>query len=132
MEIKFIYEETDIQDIKVLITDEDETKTKDSKETIKIFCLESLPKDLEPKITEEDDGFIVKTNDGEEALRHIFTYLYLVLQFAKKVLATRPDPLEKIDLENLDMSVLREDIELVRDMSITELANLVKDVPEEN
>ena len=132
MNIKFTYEETDIQDIKITVTDEDSTKTKDSKDTIKIFCLESLPEDLEPEITEDEDGFTVKTNDGEEALRHMFTYLYLVLQFAKKVLATKPDPTEKLDLDTIDLSVLKEDFELVRDLSISELADLVRDVPAEN
>lgn len=119
MNIKFVYDEKNIQDIKVLFLEGDS----DFRDTFKIFCIDSLSPDLEPTITETDDGYLVETNNGTEALGSMMRFLYLTMKLAEvygpELKSGNFDP-EKFSLEKL-----QPEIDKVKDLSHSEIAELM-------
>lgn len=121
---KFEYDEDNLRDIKIIC----EEKSNDLMETIKIFCIDSIPSEYNPEIEETDYGFLIKAGDeGEEILTHLFKYVYLITRMAMIF----KDEFEKgssINEKNLDFSLLRPDIDKVKDLDYKELASLIRNI----
>ena len=105
--IKFIYDEKDIKDVKILFEGE---KDKELMGTIKIFCVDSIPQEYKPEVTEAEDYFMVKSENGEKVLEHILRFTYLTTKFAEKM--GDQIKIKGFKPEDLDFSPLKEDIEV--------------------
>ena len=81
--LKFIYDEEDIKDVKILY-DKDDEKSRETMDTIKMMCIDTIPEDLEPVVTEEEGAYIISSNNGELVLKHISSFIYLLEEFVKK------------------------------------------------
>ena len=127
--IRFIYDEEDLKELKILCIKKEEKDTwKETLETIKLFCLDTIPENLEHNIAVLDDpseyGFLISCGDnGEKILTHIFKNTYLVTRAA----AIFKDEFmnEEIDINSLDFGKLKSDIEKVVNMDYHELAKLI-------
>lgn len=118
---RFIYDDENLKEIRVVCEGE-----KDMLETIKLFCIDSIPEELEHEVELIDDGYLIKSEEyGEEVLTHIFKYVYLV---TRMVIVFKEGLEKKTDVENLDFSLLRPDIEKVADMDYHELAKLIGEI----
>jgi hypothetical protein len=133
---KFTYDDDNLKEIKVICKYDDEKDRKDLLDTIKTFCIDSIPEELQPEITELEGecGYLVKCEDeeiGEKVITHIFKYVYLVTKMAMIF----KDELSKgsggFNAEDLDFSLLRPDIEKVEGMGYRELASLIGDIDKE-
>jgi hypothetical protein len=132
---KFTYDDDNLKEIKVICKYDSEEDHKDTIDTIKTFCIDTIPEELNPEITEltKEDGFLIKcltVEDGEEVLTHIFKYLYLVTRMAmifKEELSGGT-----VNVDRLDFSLLRPDIEKVEGMGYRELAGLIGDIEKED
>jgi hypothetical protein len=120
---RFTYDDDNLKDIRVICEGDG---MKDMLESIKIFCIDSIPPEYEASVMDTEDGFLVSSeNHGEEVLTHIFRYLYLVTRL---VMIFKEDLEKKTKVENLDMSLLRPDIEKVENLGYRELAKLIGDL----
>ena len=132
--IRFIYDEDDFKEIKVVCVKEDgeelgEEAKKDMLETIKIFCLNSIPDTLKHEITEDEDGFKVVCEDseiGEQVLTHIFKMTYLVTRAA--IVFKEEFTRGELSVDSLDLGKLRPDIEKTEELGYQELAKLIGEV----
>lgn len=119
--LKFIYDENDLKEIRIICGDQE------LKDTIKIFCLNSIPSDLEHCVMEDEEGFIVSSEDhGEEILEHIFRYVYLVTKMA--IIFKDKFSAGDVNVKDLDFSLLRPDIEKVRDLGWSDLVKLINEI----
>ena len=128
---KFTYDDDNLKEIKVICKYDDEKDRKDLLDTIKTFCIDSIPEDLQPEVTELEGecGYLVKCEDeetGEKVITHIFKYLYLVTKMAmifKDELSSN-----EIKVEELDFSLLRPDINKVENLEYHELISLIDEI----
>lgn len=129
----FTYDDDNLKEIRVICKYDSEKDREDLLDTIKTFCIDSIPDDLKPNVTEINDengesGYLIVCEDsekGEEVLTHIFKYIYLV---AKMVMIYK-DEFAKgsagFNAEDLDFSYLKPDIEKVEGLGYRELASLI-------
>lgn len=133
---RFTYDDDNLKEIKVICEYDGEKDREDLLDTIKIFCINTIPDDLKHTVSElngEDNefGYLVKCEDieiGEEVLTHIFKYVYLV---TRMTMIFKEDLKKKTDVENLDFSLLRPDIEKVEGLGYRELAGLIGNIEKE-
>ena len=130
---KFTYDDDNLKEIKVICECDDEKDRKDFLDTIKTFCIDSIPEELQPEVTELEGGYgyLVKCGDedaGEEAITHIFKYLYLVTRMA---MIFRDELSNKTKVEEFDFSLLRPDIEKVENLGYRELISLIGEIEKE-
>lgn len=132
MNIRFVYDEKDIKDIRVLFIEEEKPNGDNGslKEDFKIFCLDTLPEELEPKVSVTEDGYLVESNDGEEVLNSMMRLLYLTMKFAE--LYSSELVSGKIDIEELSMDKLQPEIDKVKDLSHSEISELLGATVEHN
>ena len=136
---RFTYDDDNLKEIKVICKFDNEKDRKDLLDTIKIFCIDSIPDDLQPtvsKINGEDGetGYLIECEDtkkGEETLTHIFKYVYLVTKMAMIFKDEFSKGSGNLNVEDLDFSLLRPDIEKVEGMGYRELASLIGDIEKE-
>ena len=106
-------------------------------DTIKTFCIDTIPEDLHPKVIdselgEEGVGYLIECEDpekGEKTLTHILKYVYLVTRMAiifKDEFTSISSG--ELNVEELDFSLLRPDIDKVRDLGYRELAGLIGNI----
>jgi hypothetical protein len=132
---KFTYDDDNLKEIKVICKYDDEKDRKDLLDTIKTFCIDSIPEELQPEVTElkGECGYLIKCGDeetGEKVITHIFKYLYLVTRMVmifKDELSKGSDT--KVD--NLDFNLLRPDIEKVGKLGYRDLAALIGNIEKE-
>jgi hypothetical protein len=118
---KFTYDDENLKEIRVVCEGGE-----DMLDTIKTFCIDSIPEELEHEVEMVNDGYLIKSEEyGEEVLTHIFKYVYLVTRMA---MIFKEDLEKKTDVENLDLSLLRSDIEKVANMDYHELAKLIGEI----
>ena len=130
---KFTYDDDNLKEIKVICKYDDEKDRKDLLDTIKTFCIDSIPEDLQPEVTELEGecGYLVKCEDedvGEKVITHIFKYLYLVTRMA---MIFKDELSNKTKVEELDFSLLRPDIEKVENLGYRELVSLIGEIEKE-
>jgi hypothetical protein len=130
---KFTYDDDNPKEIKVICKYDDEMDHKDLLDTIKTFCIDSIPEELQPEVTELDGecGYLVKCEDedaGEKVITHIFKYLYLVTRMA---MIFKDELSNKTKVEDLDFSLLRPDIEKVENLGYHELVSLIGEIEKE-
>jgi hypothetical protein len=135
---RFTYDDDNLKEIRVICKYDGEKDREDLLDTIKTFCIDSIPDNLKPTVSEikgEDNevGYLIECEDaekGEEVLTHIFKYLYLVTKMAMIF----KDEFAKGSggkAEDLDFSLLRPDIEKVEGLGYRELASLICDIDKE-
>ena len=136
---RFTYDDDNLKEIRVICKYDGEKDREDLLDTIKTFCIDSIPDDLQPKVSDlegEDNevGYLIECEDaakGEEVLIYIFKYMYLVTRIAmilRDELAKGP---AGFNAEDLDLSLLRPDIEKVEGLGYRELAGLIGDIEKE-
>ena len=130
---KFMYDDDNLKEIKVICKYDDEKDRKDLLDTIKTFCIDSIPEELRPEVTELDGecGYLVKCEDeetGKKVITHIFKYLYLVTRMA---MIFKDELSNNMRVEELDFSLLRPDIEKVENLGYRELASLIGEIEKE-
>jgi len=130
---KFTYDDDNLKEIKVICKYDDEKDRKDLLDTIKTFCIDSIPEELQPEVTELEGecGYLVKCEDedvGEKVITHIFKYLYLVTRMA---MIFKDELSNKTKVEELDFSLLRPDIEKVENLGYRELVSLIGEIEKE-
>ena len=137
---KFTYDDDNLKEIKVICKYDGEKDREDLLDTIKTFCIDTIPEDLKHTVSElkgenNEFGYLVECEDteiGEEVLTHIFKYVYLITRMAMIF----KDELSKgsagFNADNLDFSLLRPDIEKVEGMGYRELAGLIGDIEKED
>ena len=136
---KFTYDDDNLKEIKVICKCDGEKDRKDLLDTIKTFCIDTIPSELQPEVEElkgdsEEIGYLVKCKDeeiGKKTLTHIFKFTYLVTRMAmifKDELMNE----SKTKMEDFDFSLLRPDIEKVDGLGYRELATLISEIEEED
>jgi hypothetical protein len=130
---KFTYDDDNLKEIKVICKYDDEKDRKDLLDTIKTFCIDSIPEELQPEVTElkGECGYLIKCGDeetGEKVITHIFKYLYLVTRMA---MIFKDELSNKTKVEELDFSLLRPDIEKVENLGYRELISLIGEIEKE-
>ena len=130
---KFTYDDDNLKEIKVICKYDDEKDRKDLLDTIKTFCIDSIPEELQPEVTELDGecGYLVKCEDektGKKVITHIFKYLYLVTRMA---MIFKDEFSNNMKVEELDFSFLRPDIEKVENLGYRELVSLIGEIEKE-
>lgn len=130
---KFTYDDDNLKEIKVICKYDDEKDRKDLLDTIKTFCIDSIPEELQPEVTEleEECGYLIKCEDeeiGEKVITHIFKYLYLV---TRMIMIFKDELSNKTKVEELDFSLLRPDIEKVENLGYRELIPLIGEIEKE-
>ena len=136
---RFTYDDDNLKEIRVICKYDGEKDREDLLDTIKTFCIDSIPDDLQPKVSglkgeDNEVGYLIECEDaekGEEVLTHIFKYMYLVTRMTmifKDEFAKRSG---NLNIEDLDFSLLRPDIEKVEGMGYRELASLIGDIEKE-
>ena len=133
---KFTYDDDNLKEIKVICKYDGEKDREDLLDTIKTFCIDTIPEELNHEIIEltGGDGFLIKcltVEDGEEVLTHIFKYVYLVTKIAMIFKDELSKGSARFNADNLDFS-LRPDIEKVEGMGYRELAGLIGDIEKED
>ena len=136
---RFTYDDDNLKEIKVVCKYDGERDREDLLDTIKTFCIDSIPDDLQPTVSEingEDGeiGCLIECEDtekGEETLTHIFKYMYLVTKMAMIFKDEFSKGSGNLNVEDLDFSLLRPDIEKVEGMGYRELASLIGDIDKE-
>ena len=136
---RFTYDEDNLKEIRVICKYDGEKDREDLLDTIKTFCIDSIPDDLQPKVSDlngEDNevGYLIECEDiekGEETLTHIFKYMYLVTKMAMIFKDEFSKGSGNLNVEDLDFSLLRPDIEKVEGMGYRELARLIGDIEKE-
>jgi hypothetical protein len=136
---KFTYDEDDLKEIKVVCKYDGEKDREDLLDTIRVFCIDSIPDDLQPTISElgeeeGETGYLITCEDaekGEETLTHILKYMYLVT----RMVMIFKDELSKgsggFNVDDLDFSLLRPDIDKVEGLGYRELAGLIGEIDKE-
>ncbi len=130
---RFTYDDDNLKEIKVICKCDDEKDSKNFLDTIKIFCIDSIPEEIQPEVTELEGecGYMVKCKDedaGEKVITHIFKYLYLVTRMA---IIFKDEFSNKTKVEELDFSLLRPDIEKVENLGYRELISLIGEIEKE-
>ena len=130
---KFTYDDDNLKEIKVICKYDDEKDRKDLLDTIKTFCIDSIPEELQPEVTElnEECGYLVKCEDeetGEKVITHIFKYLYLVTRMA---MIFKDELSNNMKVEEFDFSLLHPDIEKVENLGYRELISLIGEIEKE-
>jgi hypothetical protein len=130
---KFTYDDDNLKEIKVICKYDDEKDRKDLLDTIKTFCIDSIPEELQPEVTEleEECGYLVKCKDeetGEKVISHIFKYLYLVTRMA---MIFKDELSNNMKVEEFDFSLLHPDIEKVENLGYRELISLIGEIEKE-
>jgi len=136
---RFTYDDDNLKEIRVICKYDGEKDREDLLDTIKTFCIDSIPDDLQPKVSDlkgEDNevGYLIECEDaekGEEVLTHIFKYTYLVTRMAMIFKDEFAKGSGEFNVEDLDFSLLRPDIEKVEGMGYRELASLIGDIEKE-
>ena len=136
---RFTYDDDNLKEIKVVCKYEGEKDRKDLLDTIKTFCIDSIPDDLQPTVSEingeeGETGYLIECEDtekGEETLTHIFKYMYLVMRMAMIFKDEFAKGSGEFKAEDLDFSLLRPDIEKVEGLGYRELAGLIGDIEKE-
>lgn len=136
---RFTYDDDNLKEIRVICKYDGEKDREDLLDTIKTFCIDSIPDDLQPKVSDlkgEDNevGYLIECEDtekGEETLTHIFKYMYLVTRMAMIFKDEFSKESGNLNVEDLDFSLLRPDIEKVEGMGYRELAGLIGDIEKE-
>ena len=123
MNIKFVYDEKDIKDIRIIFIDIPDTD--DFKETFKIFCIDSLPVDLEVKATENEDGFLIESVNGERTLTEMARFLYLIFKLLELYGSEIKELIGKEDTEDFELTKLKPEIARTEGMSYQELFGLL-------
>ena len=123
MNIKFVYDEKDIKDIRIIFIDI--PGTDDFKETFKIFCIDSLPADLEVKATENEDGFLIESVNGERTLTEMARFLYLIFKLLELYGSEIKELIGKEDTEDFELTKLKPEIAKTEGMSYQELFGLL-------
>ena len=125
-QIKYVYDETDLKNsnIEVNYVGSDDENILDS---LKVFCLDSIPEGEIEEIEEKDDGYLVKVKKGygEEVLAHIFRMTYLVTKFA--FIFAKDIESGNFNMETADLSLLDADIKKVTEMDYKELGKLLEE-----
>jgi hypothetical protein len=130
---KFTYDDDNLKEIKVICKYDDEKDRKDLLDTIKTFCIDSIPEELQPEVTELNGecGYLVKCEDeetGEKVITHIFKYLYLVTRMA---MIFKDELSNNMKVEEFDFSLLHPDIEKVENLGYRELISLIGEIEKE-
>ena len=136
---RFTYDDDNLKEIRVICKYDGEKDREDLLDTIKTFCIDSIPDDLQPKVSdlkgeENEVGYLIECEDtekGEEVLTHIFKYMYLVTKMARIFKDEFSKGSGNFNAEDLDFSLLRPDIEKVERMGYRELASLIGDIEKE-
>ena len=136
---RFTYDDDNLKEIRVICKYDGEKDREDLLDTIKTFCIDSIPDDLQPKVSDlkgEDNevGYLIECEDaekGEEVLTHIFKYTYLVTRMAMIFKDEFAKGSGEFKAEDLDFSLLRPDIEKVEGLGYRELAELIGDIEKE-
>ena len=136
---RFTYDEDNLKEIRVICKYDGEKDREDLLDTIKTFCIDSIPNDLQPTVSEingeeGETGYLIECEDtekGEEILTHIFKYTYLVTRIAMIFKDEFSKGSGDLNVEDLDFSLLRSDIEKVEGMGYRELASLICDIEKE-
>lgn len=136
---RFTYDDDNLKEIRVICKYDGEKDREDLLDTIKTFCIDSILDDLQPKVSDlkgEDNevGYLIECEDtekGEEVLTHIFKYMYLVTRMAMIFKDEFSKGSGNLNVEDLDFSLLRPDIEKVEGMGYRELAGLIGDIDKE-
>jgi len=136
---RFTYDDDNLKEIRVICKYDGEKDREDLLDTIKTFCIDTIPEDLHPKVIdselgEEGVGYLIECEDaekGEEVLTHIFKYMYLVTRMAMIFKDEFSKGSGNLNVEDLDFSLLRPDIEKVEGMGYRELASLIGDIEKE-
>jgi hypothetical protein len=136
---RFTYDDDNLKEIRVICKYDGEKDREDLLDTIKTFCIDSIPDDLQPKVSdlkEENNeiGYLIECEDaekGEEVLTHIFKYMYLVTRMAMIFKDEFSKGSGNLNVEDLDFNLLRPDIEKVEGMGYRELAGLIGNIEKE-
>jgi hypothetical protein len=136
---RFTYDDDNLKEIRVICKYDGEKDREDLLDTIKTFCIDSIPDDLQPTVSEINEengetGYLIECEDtekGEEVLTHIFKYMYLVTRMAMIFKDEFSKGSGNLNVEDLDFSLLRPDIEKVEGMGYRELAELIGDIEKE-
>ena len=136
---RFTYDDDNLKEIRVICKYDSEKDREDLLDTIKTFCIDSIPDDLQPKVSDlkgegNEVGYLIECEDtekGEETLTHIFKYMYLVTRMAMIFKDEFSKGSGNLNVEDLDFSLLRPDIEKVEGMGYRELASLIGDIDKE-
>ena len=136
---RFTYDDDNLKEIRVICKYDGEKDREDLLDTIKTFCIDSIPDDLQPKVSDlkgegNEVGYLIECEDvekGEEVLTHIFKYMYLVTRMAMIFKDELSKGSGNFNVENLDFSLLRPDIEKVEGLGYRELASLIGDIEKE-
>ena len=136
---RFTYDDDNLKEIRVICKYDGEKDRKDLLDTIKTFCIDSIPDDLQPKVSDlkgenNEVGYLIECEDaekGEEILTHIFKYMYLVTRMAMIFKDEFSKGSGNLNVEDLDFSLLRPDIEKVEGLGYRELARLIGDIEKE-
>lgn len=123
MNIKFVYDEKDIKDIRIIFIDIPDTD--DFKETFKIFCINSLPAELGVKATENEDGFLIESANGERTLTEMARFLYLIFKLLELYGSEIKELIGKEDTEDFELTKLKPEIARTEGMSYQELFGLL-------
>ena len=104
--IKITYDDADIRDIRIEFGEEE----KHLKDPVKMFCIDTLPPELNHEVEESETELVVKSNNGEATLTHILRFLYIVM----KLIVKEGDKFNKPDfkVDDIDFGVVQEDIEV--------------------
>ena len=136
---RFTYDDDNLKEIRVICKYDGEKDREDLLDTIKTFCIDSIPDDLQPKVSDlkgegNEVGYLIECEDtekGEETLTHIFKYMYLVTRMAMIFKDEFSKGSGNFNVEDLDFSLLRPDIEKVEGLGYRELASLIGDIDKE-
>ena len=136
---RFTYDDDNLKEIRVICKYDGEKDREDLLDTIKTFCIDSIPDDLQPKVSDlkgegNEVGYLIECEDaekGEEVLTHIFKYMYLVTRMAMIFKDEFAKGSGNLNVEDLDFSLLRPDIEKVEGLEYRELAGLIGDIEKE-
>ena len=136
---RFTYDDDNLKEIRVICKYDGEKDREDLLDTIKTFCIDTIPEDLHPKVIdselgEEGVGYLIECEDaekGEKILTHIFKYTYLVTRMAIIFKDEFAKGSGGFKVEDLDFSLLRPDIEKVERLGYRELASLIGDIDKE-
>lgn len=124
-DFRFEYDEDNLKDIKIICDKEND----DLVDTIKVFCIDSIPPEYQPTVEETDYGYLVSSEEnGEEVLTHIFKNIYLVTRLVMIFRDEFEDEEKPVDFDNIDFSLLRPDIEKVEEMGYKEISQLINEI----
>lgn len=136
---RFTYDDDNLKEIRVICKYDGEKDREDLLDTIKTFCIDSIPDNLQPTVSEINEesgevGYLIECEDtekGEEILTHIFKYMYLVMKMAMIFKDEFSKGSGNFNAEGLDFSLLRPDIEKVEGLGYRELASLIDNIEKE-